>query len=84
LPLAILALTYAYNWSEWVVVLRVVATVNCNSPSVVGNQEQSAIIFNPNTVQFLERGLLVTDHEFIAVKTGSNEYTLNRHGSEVE
>lgn len=58
--------------------------VDFNGASVVGNQEPSAIIFNPNSVQPLERGLLVADNEFIAVKTGCEEYTLTRHRREVD
>lgn len=58
--------------------------VDFNGASVIGNSEPSAIIYNPNARQHLERGLLVVDDEFIANKSGSAEYTLTQHRREIE
>jgi len=57
--------------------------IDFNGTSVIGNSEPSALIFNPNAAQPLERGLLVADDEFFATKTG-DEYTLTRHRHGVE
>lgn len=70
--------TYAFldpNFQQ----VSAVWALDCNGASVIGNSEPSALIFNPNAVQPLPRGLLVADDEFLAVKTGEDEYTLSRH-----
>jgi type I restriction enzyme S subunit len=54
--------------------------LDLNGASVIGNSEPSALVHNPNAVQPLEQGLLLADDEFIAVKTGDNEYMLTRYG----
>jgi len=53
--------------------------VDFNGTSFIGIPEPSALVFNPNAVQPLERGLLMADDEFIAVRT-DDAYTLTRHG----
>ena len=51
--------------------------------TVIANPEPSALIFNPSSVQPLEREILVADDEYIAVQMGSDEYTLITHGRNV-
>lgn len=53
--------------------------VDFDGTKAVGNPEPSALIFNPNAAQPLERGLLMVDDEFIAVRA-EDEYTLTRYG----
>lgn len=53
--------------------------VDFNGALAIGNSEPSALIFNPESIQPLARGLIIADEEFIAIKTGIDEYTLTRH-----
>jgi type I restriction enzyme S subunit len=58
--------------------------VDWNGASVIGNSEPSALIHNPNAIQTLKRAFLSADDEFIATKTGNDEYTLMRYGQAAE